>query len=69
MKLVITDFEDETHGAFFDLNDDDYSFYFIHDKVFEKHLSENNGVRFDGETLKKLSELYLDGSNLVDWTV
>lgn len=70
MKLVISDFNNETHEAFFDLNEyDGYSFYFIDDKEFERHLTRHNGIKFNVETLKELSLLALDSHNLIDMTV
>lgn len=68
MKLIITDFNNELNGRYFDLNQDNsYRFFFINGYDFEHYLTENSGISFfDHEALRKLSEVDIGGDELID---
>ena len=65
MKLVITDHDGSPHSAFFDLRDEDYQFYFINDREFEEHLTQNNGIEFAPKLLSQLSLATLESMDMI----
>ena len=65
MKLVITDHDGSHHSAFFDLRDEEYQFYFINDREFEMHLTQNNGIEFAPKILSELSLVTLESEDMI----